>query len=155
MQPLAAALSRQRPTQTRPRYSTAPFCGISVDAVRRHICILANFALLIAFLEAPFLHVHQHEATQRHQGGLLHFHLKTAHAFGSSALFQALDPDDDALVQNWVSASPNVPDFSPVILAEHFCLAEPEHTGCIVDAPLSTGPDPPLISTKSPRAPPV
>ena len=123
--------------------------------MRRHICILANFVLLIAFLEAPFLHVHQREATQRHPGAFLHFHLKTVHALGNSATFQVLDPDDDALVQNWVSASPTVPELSPVILAEPFCLAELEHGGCTVEAPLSTGHDPPLISTKSPRAPPV
>lgn len=123
--------------------------------MRRGICILANLALLVAFLEAPFLHVHQHEATQQHPGAFLHFHLKSVHAVGNSSEFRGLDPNDDALSENWVSAHPIVPDFSPVILAEHFWLAEPERRGCAVDAPLSTGPDPPLISAKSSRAPPV
>lgn len=123
--------------------------------MRCRICILVNVALLIAFLEAPFLHVHQREATQRHPGAFLHFHLKTVHALGNSATFQALDPDDDALTENWVSAHPIVPDLSPVTLAESFGSTEPERQGCIVDAPQSTGHDPPLISARSPRAPPV
>lgn len=123
--------------------------------MRRGICILANLALLVAFLEAPFLHVHQHEATQRHPGAFLHFHLRTVHVFGSSPDFRGLDPNDDALSENWVSAHPIVLDFSPFILAERSSLAQPEHEGCTFDAPLSTGPDPPLIAAKSPRAPPV
>lgn len=124
--------------------------------MRRSICILANLALLVAFLEAPFLHVHQHEATQQHPGAFLHFHLKSAHALGNSSEFRSLDPNEDALTENWVSTSPISPDFSPLILAEHSFLAEPEeHRGYSVDAPLTTGPDPPLLSLKSPRAPPV
>jgi len=123
--------------------------------VRRPICILANLALLVAFLEAPYLHVHQHEATQQHPGAFLHFHLKAAHVFGNSSEFRSLDPDDDALTENWVSAHPIVPDFSPVILAERCSIAEPEQTDYPVEAPKNTGHDPPLKSTISPRAPPV
>ncbi len=134
---------------------SAQKCGISISAVRRPISILANLAVLVAFVDAPFLHVHQHEATQRHPGAFLHFHLKTAHAFGNSAELRSLDPDDDALTENWVSVHPIVPDLSPLMLGEQFCLVEPEQGGCTVDVPISTGPDPPLISTRIPRAPPA
>jgi len=123
--------------------------------VRRPICTLVNLALLVAFVEAPYLHVHQHEATQRHPGAFLHFHLKAAHALGKSAEFRALDPDDDALTENWVPAHPIVPNLSPFILSERCFIVELEQSGCVVAAPLDTGHDPPLISTRGPRAPPV
>ncbi len=104
--------------------------------MRRGICILANLALLVAFLEAPFLHIHQHEATQQHPGAFLHFHLKTAHAFGKSAELRPLDPDDDALTENWVSVHPIVPNFSPSILAERCFIAELDQSGCICCRPV-------------------
>jgi hypothetical protein len=123
--------------------------------VRPLISILANLALLVAFLEAPFLHIHQHEATQRHPGAFLHFHLKTLHFAGSGPEFQSLDPDDDVLLQTWVSASPINSGLIPIILAEPFLLTVPEQSGWTVDAPPHTGHDPPLILLQNPRAPPL
>jgi hypothetical protein len=123
--------------------------------VRSHITILANVALLVAFLEAPFLHIHQHEATQRHPGALLHFHLKTGHFSGTSSEFRSLDPDDDVLVENWVAASPTDSGLNPIVLAAPFTLSAPERSGWTVDAPPHTGHDPPLILLQNPRAPPA
>jgi hypothetical protein len=136
-------------------YQNSVFCGISIDAVRPQLSILANIALLVGFWEAPFLHIHQHEATQRHPGALLHFHLKTAHFAGTGSEFRSLDPDDDVLLQNWVSASPTGFGLNPAILTEPFFLTAPAHSGWTVAAPPHTGHDPPLILLHNPRAPPA
>jgi hypothetical protein len=47
--------------------------GRDYKDVRRSISILMNLSLVLTFLQAPFLHVHQHEETQRHRGGLLSY----------------------------------------------------------------------------------
>jgi len=123
--------------------------------VRSHISILANLAFLAAFLESPFLHIHQHEATQRHPGALLHFHLKAAHSAGTGSELRSFDPDDDVLIENWVSASPTDSGLYPMVLAAPFSLSAPERSGWTVNGPPHTGHDPPLILLQNPRAPPA
>lgn len=124
--------------------------------MRCYISILANVVLLFAFMESPFLHVHQHESTQRHPGGFLHLHLRSVHPVTGGSEFRSLDPDDDAQVQNWFSASPQtIQDSSSVILGELLVLLVPEASEWKVNAPLLAGHDPPLLFARSPRAPPV
>jgi hypothetical protein len=124
--------------------------------VRSFGSILLSLALLGAFIEEPFLHTHQHEATQRHAGAFLHFHLKAVHPASMGTEFRALDPDEDAQYQNWFSATPtDSGTIAPVILSEPFSLPAPEHEGLAVETPLRIGHDPPLLCLKSPRAPPV
>src|ERR1700674_5373799 len=81
-------------------------CDISGDTVRSFCSILLNLGLLLASLEAPFLHTHQHEATQRHPGAFFHLHVRSAHAVSTGREFRTLDPDEDALYQAWFSATP-------------------------------------------------
>lgn len=124
--------------------------------MRSSSSITLILALLVAFAEAPFLHIHQHEATQRHPGAFLHIHLRSAHAVSSSPEFRGLDPDEDAEYQTWFSSTPTDPGTAaPVVLVESSSLPDPEHSGCALEAPMQIGHDPPLLCPKSPRGPPV
>ena len=124
--------------------------------MRTSSSILVSLALLVAFVEAPFLHTHQHESTQRHAGAFLHFHLKSVHPIGTSPEFRDLDPNEDAQFQSWFSATAtDSGSITPVIHAEPFTLPAPELSGWSTETPLRTGHDPPLLSPRSPRAPPA
>ena len=123
--------------------------------MRSPTAILVNLALLLAFVEAPFLHIHQHEATQRHPGPILHLHLKSVHSLGSGPEIQGLDPDDDAQFQNWFSAAGTDSALTVVVLTERFRISGPEHSGWAVEAPLQVGHDPPISYARNPRAPPA
>jgi hypothetical protein len=112
-------------------------------------------ALFGAFIQAPFQHTHQSEATQRHAGPLLHLHLKSFHAAGHGCEFRALDPDEDAVFQNWCADTPHDSGPSPVILAARFSPPAPERSGWTVLPPPETGHDPPLLCIKNPRPPPA
>jgi hypothetical protein len=124
--------------------------------VRISTSVVLNLALLVAFVEAPFLHTHQHEATQRHAGAFLHFHLKSAIPIGRSPEFRGLDPNDDAQYQAWFPAPPtDSGTMVPVIYSEPFAVPIPESSGWSIETPQRTGHDPPLLSRRIPRAPPV
>ena len=114
-----------------------------------------SFALGVAFIQAPFLHVHQHETTQRHPGALLHLHLRSVHPTGSGPEFRNLDPDDDAQHQNWFSATSADAGLAPVILAKAYAISVPEFNEWTVEAPRLNGHDPPLLCIRNPRAPPA
>ena len=123
--------------------------------MRPFITVAVNLALCFAFVQAPFLHVHQHEATQRHPGAFLHLHLESARPTGGPE-FRNLDPDDDAQFQDWFAATTSSDaGLTAVILGESFCIYAPEFSGWLAEAPLPNGYDPPLLCIKNPRAPPA
>lgn len=123
--------------------------------MRALIAVLVNSALLLTLAEAPSLHTHRHETTQRHQGSLFHLHLKALHVTGANPAFRDLDPDDDAQMQSWLSATPADSGLTPVVLVERFDIPPPERDGWIIETPRPAGHDPPLLNTSSPRAPPA
>jgi hypothetical protein len=113
-------------------------------------------ALCLAFVQAPFQHVHQHEATQKHPGAFLHLHLESVSPAGHGPEFRNLDPDDDAQLQDWLSATTSSDaGLTSVVLAESVCVRAPELSGRTAEAPLPHGYDPPLLCIKNPRAPPA
>ena len=124
--------------------------------MRPFAAIFTSFALGVAFIQAPFLHVHQHETTQRHPGALLHLHLKSVHPTGSGPELRNLDPNDDAQLQNWFSATTSADTgLTPVIPVENYSIRGPEFNEWTVEAPLLNGHDPPLLCIRNPRAPPA
>jgi hypothetical protein len=125
--------------------------------LRSYTAVFATLALALTFVESPFLHTHQHESTQRHPGAFLHFHyhVKSIHPAGSEHEFRDLDPNDDAQLQNWFSATHADEGLTPVVLTESVCVDVPEGDEYTLDAPLQNGHDPPLLCTKGPRAPPA
>jgi len=115
-----------------------------------------SLAVLIAFVEAPFLHTHQHEATQRHPGPVFHLHLKLAHAASNTREFRGVNPDDDAQIQSWFSVTPADSRYiAPALAAELFSIPILERSKWVVEAPLQIGHDPPLLSPRNPRGPPA
>ena len=118
--------------------------------------ILVNVVLLVAFVQAPFLHTHLHEATQKHAGGFLHVHFRSVSPVSTSPALRGFDPDEDAIYEGWFSAPPvDSGSVTPVIYVEPFSFAIPASVGWPVETPLEVGHDPPLLCPRSPRAPPV
>jgi len=125
-------------------------------SVRSCISILMNLVLALTFLQAPFLHVHQHESTEHHPHGFFHTHFPHHHLSDSrSAEFRCLDPDDDAVFQQWFSATLgdlSTPLFIPtsIYTVAPICSSEP-----FVEPNILSGHDPPRLSCSAPRSPPV
>ena len=118
---------------------------------------LVNGAMLLAFVQAPSLHVHQHEANQRHAGAFLHTHFahdQAAHPKQSEA--QVIDPDDDAQFLSWLLDVPGNSGFAPVILAASaLVIPAPELSAWPTIALRPSAHDPPVLTATPPRAPPV
>lgn len=119
--------------------------------------LLANLTLLLAFIQAPSLHVHPHEDTEQHAGSFLHSHIEHAKApAGSLPEWRDFDPDDDAQFLNWVPATPSDPGLAPVILTVSpvvipaFVVGQRRHIAFRPSAH-----DPPALNATSPRAPPT
>jgi hypothetical protein len=124
--------------------------------VRPFTSITVILALCLTFVQAPFLHVHQHEVTQKHPGAFLHLHLESKHPAGGGPEFRNLDPDDDAQFYNWFSTiTSSDAGLTSVILAESVRVHAPELSGWAAEAPLPNGCDPPLLCISNPRAPPA
>jgi hypothetical protein len=123
--------------------------------VRIATSVFLSLALLVAFVEAPFHHTHRHEATQRHAGAFLHFHLGSVHPADRSPEFRGLDPSQDAQYQAFSATSTDSGTMAPVLYLEPFPVPIPESSGWAVEGSSRSGHDPPLLSPKSPRAPPV
>src|SRR5882757_7437402 len=124
--------------------------------VRSCISILMNLMLALTFLQAPFLHVHEHESTEHHPHGFLHTHFPHPHFSASkSAEFHGLDPDDDAVFQQWFSA--RISDLStPVFtLTSIYTVTPIRSPEPFFESNILGGHDPPRRSLSSPRAPPV
>ena len=118
--------------------------------------ILLSLAVVLAFIEAPFLHTHRHESTQRHPGPVFHFHLKFVHATNGDPAFRDLDPDDDAQLQSSFSlTAANSPHITPAIASVLFSTPVLRQTGRTIEALFETGHDPPLLSLLNPRPPPA
>lgn len=124
--------------------------------VRFVLCIVVNVSLALAFVQAPFLHVHQHESTEKHAGAFIHTHfLHIALYQSSKPELRNLNPDDDAQFQGWFAATTGDSAFSPVILTSMFAVPRPAMSSCpvIPIEPNAHGPPPPAATV--PRAPPV
>ena len=121
------------------------------------ISILMNLVLALTFVQAPFLHVHLHEDTQRHPGAFFHTHFPHRHhlAASKSPELRGLDPDDDAVFQYWFSTTVN--DFStPAFIPTYAYVVVP--TGSsepFLEPEILSGHDPPRLTCTAPRSPPV
>lgn len=125
--------------------------------VRFCVSILMNLVLALTFVQAPFLHVHAHEETQRHRGGFFHTHFPHYHHLSASktADVSDLDPDDDAVFQHWFSAT--VSEFStPAFLPAFVFAVVPMQISEPFLAPeILSGHDPPRLTCTAPRSPPA
>jgi hypothetical protein len=125
--------------------------------VRACFSMLMNLVLALMFVQAPFMHVHEHESTEHHPHGFLHTHFPRHHELSASKSpeFQGLDPDDDAVFQEWFSATHSelsIPVFIPTFI---YTVAPVESTEPFLELIILSGHDPPRRSHTSPRSPPV
>jgi hypothetical protein len=63
-------------------------------------------ALLMAFVQAPFVHTHEHVSHHAHPGAVFHFHLHTSGAGDWNLETPA--PDGDAHFLDWVAKRESV-----------------------------------------------
>jgi hypothetical protein len=112
--------------------------------------------LLLAFLQAPFAHVHEHESTQRHAGAFLHTHFAHIRAdHPGRPELKGLDPDDDAVFQHWFSATPNAPLVLNVSLCVVPLLQPPAQSQWRAEFVRPNAHDPPALAILPPRSPPA
>jgi hypothetical protein len=120
--------------------------------VRACISTLMDFVLALTFLQAPFLHVHEHESTAHHPHRFFHTHLPHHRLSTSkSPELRGLDPDDDAVFQQWFSAT--ISDLStPAFI---YTVAPTWSSESFLEPNILSGHDPPRLSRAAPRSPPI
>lgn len=124
--------------------------------MRGRVSVVLVAALMLAFAQAPFEHVHQHEETEHHAGAFLHAHFeRLAAATPACPELRDLDPDEDAQCQDWFSATHAETGLVPVILAEVFVVAPQQSSVWLTRAPEPTANGPPRNGAAPSRAPPV
>jgi hypothetical protein len=116
----------------------------------------AILSLLAAFIQAPCSHVHEHESTQHHAGSLLHTHfanLRVHHA--AQPELRDLDPDDDAVFQQWFSATSTTTQVLSVVLSIAPVLPAPTPNEWLAETVQPNSHDPPELAIIRPRPPPA
>lgn len=112
---------------------------------------------MLAFMQAPSLHVHQHESTEGHEGDLLHTHVAHFEAPPSGQPeWRDIDPDDDARFVEWIAKGRADSGFAHVaVTSADIAFPLPVLSECqtIIHQPRTH--DPPVFHIFRPRAPPV
>jgi hypothetical protein len=115
-----------------------------------------NFALVLAFVQAPFLHIHLHESTAKHSGAFFHSHFAHVAAIHpTQSELRDLDPNDDAQFQSWFSVTTSDSGFTPVILSSFFSVLTPQIANWLPGTIEPSSHGPPLLNAAAPRAPPA
>lgn len=139
------------------RRQMALACDKIMTSVRNFTSILGNGGLLLALMQAPSLHSHRHETTQRHGAAFLHTHVAHVEAAVSTQPeFRDFDPDEDAHFPSWFSTSRSYPRSDLVICTASNPVAAVADVGewrTMVLRPSAH--DPPLLNAIAPRGPPV
>ena len=113
-------------------------------------------SLLAAFMQAPCSHIHEHESTQHHAGMLFHTHFAHISMHHSAqAELRNLDPDDDAVFQQWFSATQNTPQVLTIVLSTAPVLPTPVPNEWRAETVQPNAHDPPELTILPPRSPPA
>lgn len=118
--------------------------------------VAVTCALLVGFVEAPFLHVHETVGNEDHHAfEQVHVHAPVALAPVNGPAVQNLDPADDERTVNWFQAVSHAEIFlclapAEVLIPEPLGLSE-----CLAPPPPVRSHDPPSRSQRPSRAPPV
>ncbi len=124
--------------------------------VRLPVAILVNLSLAITFLQAPFLHVHDHESSRNDHHGFFHAHFPHNHLCSSgNAGFCAIDSDDDARYVNWVSSPAQDHSLPALALPYEFRFVPEQHSELRTHLVGPSGRAPPGLRLSIPRAPPA
>ena len=124
--------------------------------VRLPTAILVNLSLVLAFLQAPFLHVHDHESSGNDHHGFFHAHFHHHHVNPSGkAWLCAIDSDDDAHYVNWVSSPAQDHSLPALALPYEYSFAAEQHSEPRIHPVGLSGRAPPALRLGIPRAPPA
>jgi hypothetical protein len=112
-------------------------------------------AILIAFAQAPFLHVHEHDFGQDHHvTEQAHVHARLHSTDSDGATIQEVDPADDERTVDWLHAIASL-FVVRCITSERIILPKPSaDSGFIRPVPIAHGNSPPCCSQLPARAPP-
>jgi hypothetical protein len=116
-----------------------------------HLGVIAT--LLVAFAQAPFIHVHDHDPAHEHAHGFTH-----AHWAGENADVLALEADDhsgDARSLSWIAGDGKSPVRLAAALPEAISIREPIAQPALVIDRIHHSHDPPWRSALNSRAPPA
>ena len=113
-------------------------------------------ALLVGFVEAPFLHVHEAGGNEDHHAfEQVHVHTPVSSSPVKGPAVQNLDPADDERTVNWFQAVPYAGLYLS-LAPEAVPIAKPlEECGGVGPPPPVRNHDPPLHSSRPSRAPPI
>jgi len=123
--------------------------------MRKWTSILSCLVLALTFLQAPFMHVHEHEENNFHPGGIFHTHFAHIEKPSNHPEVRDFDPDDDAQDQQWFSAvAPHleIPLAMPLSIR---LLAITEVSQPFAERVIESVHDPPRLTRSAPRAPPL
>jgi len=124
--------------------------------VRFSNAILSVFALLWGFLQAPFDHIHPEDLDHSMTSGPVHVHGHKASTGHGPFIAPRTDDDDEIDVLWSVATSADVVVHPSAELDERVSVSSPARSVVAVVIPqLARGHDPPKLSRKIPRAPPV
>ena len=123
----------------------------------RPLCsVTVLFALLEAFGEAPFTHVHEYAGGEDHHSSeRSHVHPRALLPESEGPVLRDIDPADDELAVTWLQAV-QYSGFSLYLTPAEPALPQPSREPeSLVRAPLVRGHDPPVTLRLSSRAPPL
>ena len=122
--------------------------------VRRAAAIPSSLLFLLAFLQAPFDHIHAHEAEEHPHGGLFHTHFGEAQA-PSGVELRDYDPDQDAASLDLFQPSGQAAVHIVAVLVSVAVIAPPRRQAPESEPVEARSHDPPASPQTSPRAPPA
>jgi hypothetical protein len=124
--------------------------------VRRLGTVSVTCALLVGFVEAPFLHVHDVGGDEDHHAfEQVHVHTPVARSQVEGPSVQNLDPADDERTINWFQAVQHA-TLSLYLAPETVQTADTlQEWECLLPAPAVRNHDPPSYSSRPTRAPPI
>jgi len=111
------------------------------------------FAILAAFVEAPFQHLHPNDPSHRHRSGLAHWHAGHPHPGDCDA--PHFEETESAIWLDWIASIEDRHDDTPAVFETltRAWMAATEGTAAAETA--TNIHSPPLIGPFPPRAPPA
>ena len=126
---------------------------VRYEHVRRTLHLGITASLLLAFAQAPFLHVHDRDPAHEHAHGFTH-----AHWAGEGADGLAIEADDhvgDARSLSWIPGDGKSPVRIAAALPEAISIPEPIAQPSLVTELIPHSHDPPWQLALKSRAPPA
>ena len=126
---------------------------VRYEDVRRTLHLGITASLLLAFAQAPFLHVHDRDPGHEHAHGFAHAHWAAANYDGPT--LQSEDHAGEARSLSWIPGDGKSPVRLAAALPEAISIPEPIAQPALVTELIPHSHDPPWQLTLKSRAPPA